>query len=531
MYDYIIVGAGSAGCVLANRLTANPNTKVLLLEAGGNDWNPFIHMPAGLSRLVNHKAINWNYQTAPQSQLENRRLYWPRGKVLGGSSSINAMCYIRGQAEDYDHWQALGNQGWGYKDELPYFLKSEGNTRGTGNYHHDKGPLSVSDLKHTNKLSHAFVKAGTQLGLPNNPDFNAGRQEGFGFYQVTQRDGRRCSSATAYLEPIKTRSNLTLLLRANALKLLFDGQDVCGIRYHHNGQDIDAHAGEVLLCGGAINSPQLLMLSGIGSAAHLHQHDIKVEHDLPGVGANLQDHLDVCILQKSKKNITYDQPNEIAIGLNYWLTHSGIGSSNVAEAGAFIASELSTDGRPDIQLHFVPAQLDDHGRNRLPGYGYTIHACYLRPHSRGDIRLQSADPSQAPIIDPRYLSEQQDIDAMLAATKIAREVMSTRAFDDYRGDETLPGKDCRNDKQLLEFIRRKAETIYHPVGTCKMGNDDSAVVDHQLKVHGLQGLRVIDASIMPTLISGNTNAPVIMFAEKIADDLTSNSMAQQTDAA
>ncbi len=531
MYDYVIVGAGSAGCVLANRLTANPNTRVLLLEAGGRDWNPFIHMPAGLSRLVNHKGLNWNYQTTPQSQLHNRSLYWPRGKVLGGSSSINAMCYIRGQAEDYDHWQALGNPGWSYQDVLPYFLESEDNDQGQSNYHGSGGPLSVSKLRHTNKLSHEFIKAGNQLGFPVNPDFNAGRQEGFGFYQVTQRSGRRCSAASAYLDPVKSRNNLTILLRARAQRLLWDGQRIRGISYHHHGRDITVEAGEVLLSGGAINSPQLLMLSGIGPADHLRQHGLKVQHELPGVGANLQDHLDVCILQNSKKSITYDQPNEIAIGLNYWLTHAGIGSSNIAESGAFVASPQAIEGRPDIQLHFVPAQLDDHGRNQLPGYGYTIHACYLQPHSRGEIRLQSADPLQAPLIDPRYLSEQQDIDAMLSAARLAREVMAAPAFDDYRGTEILPGADCKTDAELLEFIRRKAETIYHPVGTCKMGADKMAVVDHQLKVHGLEGIRVIDASIMPKLVSGNTNAPTIMFAEKISDHLINNLATQHANVA
>lgn len=531
MFDYVIVGAGSAGCVLANRLTTNPNTRVLLLEAGGRDWNPFIHMPAGLSRLVNHQGLNWNYDTAPQAELNNRPLYWPRGKVLGGSSSINAMCYIRGQAEDYDHWRSLGNEGWGYHDVLPYFLKSEDNSRGAGNYHGAGGPLSVSDLRHTNKLSHAFVEAGTQLGFPQNPDFNGARQAGFGFYQVTQRNGRRCSTATGYLDPVRERDNLTIRLRAQALELLFDGQRVRGIRYHHQGKDHEVEAGEVLLCGGAINSPQLLMLSGVGPADHLRGHGIRIRHDLPGVGANLQDHLDICILQACTRPITYDQPNEIAIGLNYWLTHSGVGSSNVAEAGAFIASGLNHDKRPDIQLHFVPAQLDDHGRNRLPGHGYTVHACYLRPKSRGHIRLRSADPEQAPAIDPRYLSKQHDIDAMLAAARIAREVLAAPAFDEYRGAEILPGRDCRSDEQLLDFIRRKAETIYHPVGTCKMGQDDDAVVDQHLRVHGLSGVRVVDASIMPELISGNTNAPTIMLAEKIADHLLQHASLQQANAA
>lgn len=531
MYDYIIVGAGSAGCVLANRLSANPNTKVLLLEAGGRDWNPFIHMPAGLARLVNHKAINWNYYTTPQTELNNRKLYWPRGKVLGGSSSINAMCYIRGQAEDYDHWETLGNSGWGFNDVLPYFIKAETNSRGANSYHGQDGPLSVSDLRHTNKLSHAFIKAGKQLGHPHNPDFNGARQDGFGFYQVTQRNGRRCSSAAAYLDPAKERDNLTILLRAQVQQLLFDGQRIRGLRYRHQGKDVECEAGEVLLCCGAINSPQTLLLSGIGPAEHLQEHGITVQHDLPGVGANLQDHLDVCVLQTSTQPVTYDQPNEIAIGLNYWLTHGGVGSSNVAESGAFIATELATDGRPDVQMHFVPAQLDDHGRNRLPGHGFTLHACYLRPRSRGHIRLQSADPSQAPLIDPKYLSDPHDAQVMLAATRLSREVFAAPAFSEFRGPEIFPGKANQDDASLLEFIRNKAETIYHPVGTCKMGHDDQAVVDSQLRVHGLSGLRIVDASIMPTLISGNTNAPTMMFAEKIADELQHKTNAQRADAA
>jgi len=521
VYDYVIIGAGSAGCVLANRLSANPNNRVLLLEAGGRDRNPFIHMPAGLSRLVRHGGVNWGYCTEPQAELDNRRLYWPRGKVLGGSSSINAMCYIRGQAEDYDEWAASGCEGWSYADLLPYFRKSEDQQRGADTYHGVGGPLAVSDLRHTNRLSETFIHAARQTGQPLNHDFNGPRQHGFGLYQVTQREGRRCSTATGYLDPVRERDNLTVAIRALALELVLDGRRVSGVRYRKRGQVHTAEGGEVIVCGGAINSPQLLLLSGIGPAEHLRETEIEPTLDLPGVGANLQDHLDVCLIQRSRKRITYDQPNELAIGFNYWLSHSGIGSSNIAEAGGFAPGAASTDLRPDIQMHFVPAQLDDHGRNRLPGHGYTVHACYLHPRSRGSVRLRSRDPEQHPAIDPRYLSDPADRAGMVEAARMAREILAAPAFAEYRGPAIFPGEAVDSDAGMLEFIRRKAETIYHPVGTCKMGpgSDDEAVVDPDLRVHGLEGVRVIDASIMPKLISGNTNAPVIAIAEKIADVL------------
>ncbi|MDA3933476.1 MAG: choline dehydrogenase [Gammaproteobacteria bacterium] len=518
-FDYIIIGAGSAGCVMANRLSAQSSNRVLLLEAGGSDWNPFIHMPAGLSRLVQHVGVNWNYHTQPQAQLNQRRLFWPRGKVLGGSSSINAMCYIRGQAEDYDHWQALGNPGWSYADVLPYFLRAEGNTRGSNSYHNDAGPLGVADLRHHNPLSDCFIKAGRQSGHALNDDFNGARQAGFGLYQVTQRDGRRSSTATAYLDPVRERANLSIAIRARVNKLRIVQDRAVAVEYTQRGQQLQAEGGEILLCGGAINSPQLLLLSGIGPSEQLRQHGIDSGHHLPGVGANLQDHLDICVLRCSTQSITYDQINEVAVGLNYWARHSGIGSSNIAEAGAFIASQHSQDLRPDMQMHFVPAQLDDHGRNRLSGHGYTIHSCFLHPASRGHIRLADANPDSDTLIDPAYLSDPHDLVMMREAVRLAREVHSAPAFDDYRGEEIFPGKQARDDAAIDEFIRTKAETIYHPVGTCKMGNDEQAVVDQQLRVRGLQGLRVIDASIMPTLISGNTNAAVIMIAEKIAAEM------------
>ena len=518
-FDYIIIGAGSAGCVLANRLSANSAHRVLLLEAGGSDWNPFIHMPAGLSRLVRHAGLNWNYHTTPQAQLHQRRLFWPRGKVLGGSSSINAMCYVRGQAEDYDHWQALGNNGWNYAEVLPWFRLAEGNTRRADAYHGTDGPLGVSDLRHHNPLSDCFIKAGRQSGYALNNDFNAARQSGFGLYQVTQRDGRRSSTATAYLDPVRERDNLHIAIRARVNRLLLANQRAVAVDYLQQGRQQRAEAGQILLCGGAINSPQTLMLSGIGPADHLRDLAIDVNHDLPGVGSNLQDHLDICVLRGSSQNITYDQANEMAIGLNYWARHNGIGSSNIAEAGAFIATAQSKDLRPDVQLHFVPAQLDDHGRNRLPGYGYTIHACYLHPHSRGTIRLADDNPDSAPLIDPAYLSDPRDWTMMRECVRIAREIHAAPAFDDYRGKEIFPGKATSNGAAIDEFIRAKAETIYHPVGTCKMGRDDMAVVDQHLQVHGIDGLRVVDASIMPTLVSGNTNAPTIMLAEKIAAEM------------
>jgi choline dehydrogenase len=518
-FDYIIVGAGSAGCVLANRLSANPANRVLLLEAGGSDWNPFIHMPAGLSRLVRHVGLNWNYHTTPQAQLHNRRLFWPRGKVLGGSSSINAMCYIRGQAEDYDHWQALGNAGWSYADLLPYFRRAEDNTRGADAYHGSDGPLGVADLRHHNPLSDCFIKAGRQSGYALNDDFNGARQSGFGLYQVTQRDGRRCSTATAYLDPVRERDNLHISIRARVSRVLLSEHRAVAVDYLQQGRQQRAEGGQILLCGGAINSPHTLLLSGIGPADHLHDMGIDVAHDLPGVGANLQDHLDVCVLRCSTQAITYDQANEMAIGLNYWARHNGIGSSNMAEAGAFLATDESNDLRPDLQLHFVPAQLDDHGRNRLPGHGYTIHACYLRPHSRGSIQLADKNPDSDPLIDPAYLTDPRDLRMMRQAVRVAREVHAAPAFDEYRGKEIFPGSQARDTSAIDEFIRAKAETIYHPVGTCKMGQDDMAVVDQHLKVRGIDGLRVIDASIMPTLVSGNTNAPTIMIAEKIAAEM------------
>jgi len=527
VFDYIIVGAGSAGCVLANRLSADPAVKVLLLEAGPRDWHPFVHMPAGLAKLVGKKGVNWDYSTAPEPNLDGRMLWWPRGKVLGGSSSINAMCYIRGERRDYDEWAELGATGWDWNNVLPYFRKSEGNERGADALHGGDGPLGVSDHRYRNPLSAVFVDAATQAGFPANPDFNGGVQEGFGFYQTTTRGGSRCSSATAYLDPIRgQRPNLKVITGAMARKVLFEGGRASGVLYTVGGAAFaEGAAREVILCGGAINSPQLLMLSGIGPAAHLRQQGVEVRVDLPGVGGNLQDHLDICTLQRSTQAVTYDDSdtllNEAKIAWDYYLRKQGPGTSNIAEAGGFLRSRLAEDERPDLQFHFVPAQLDDHGRNKLPGYGFTVHACFLRPKSRGRLYLAGTDAASKPRIEANYLGDAEgfDLKVMRECVRLSREILAQPAFAPYRGDELLPGAKAQDEAAIDAFIRRKAESIYHPIGTCAIGRDGdpNAVVDPQLRVRGVEGLRVVDASVMPKLIGGNTNAPTIMIAERAAD--------------
>ncbi len=513
-----MVGAGSAGCVMANRLSADGKHSVLLVEAGGTDWNPLIHMPAGLAKLVGIKSINWGYDTEAEPQLNNRQLYWPRGKVLGGSSSINAMCYCRGHRKDYDHWEAQGNPGWGSDDVLPYFIKSEDNQRLDNEFHQEGGLLSVSDHKYTNPLSGVFIDAAEQVGYDRTDDFNGLHQRGFGYYQVTIKNGQRHSTAEAFLKPAKNRDNLTVWTKTMAQKVVITHKKATGLVVEKGGQRIELKANkEVILSGGAINSPQLLMLSGIGQASELAEHGIVCQHELNGVGKNLQDHLDVCLVQHCSQKITYDTVSEVMSGLKYFLFKEGPGTSNVAEAGGFWQSPLADDDRPDLQFHFVPAMLDDHGRNRLKGNGYTLHMCVLRPESRGEIKLKSSDPAAHPHIQANYLAVENDLKLMVEGFKIQRKIFAAAAFDEYRADEIFPGSEVQTDEQIIEFIREKAESIYHPIGTCKMGNDPMAVVDHNLKVHGIEGLRVVDASAMPTLVSGNTNAPTIMMAEKISD--------------
>jgi choline dehydrogenase-like flavoprotein len=438
-FDCIIVGAGSAGCTLAGRLSENPNRRILLLEAGGRDWHPFIHMPAGLAKLIDLQHLNWGFETEPQAQLGGRNLYWPRGKVLGGSSSINAMCYCRGHRKDYDAWAERGAPGWSFADVLPYFLKSEDQENGASAFHAVGGPLSVQNLRHTNPLSSVFLEAAGQAGHPRTEDFNGARQRGFGFYQVTQRNGRRCSSAVAYLRPARERPNLVVRTHALATRVLLDGRRAVGVEYRNKGRTLTVEGGRVILSGGSINSPQLLMLSGIGPAGELRSAGVEVHHELPGVGKNLQDHLDICTLVHCRKKITYDQISEVWAGLRYLFGRKGPGSSNIAEAGGFLVSRHATDDRPDIQMHFVPAFLDDHGRNLLPGHGMTIHACALRPESRGEITLRSADPAAAPRVQPNYLEREYDRRMMLECVRLSRDIFAQQAFRPYAGEELYPG--------------------------------------------------------------------------------------------
>lgn len=529
MYDYIIVGAGSAGCVLANRLSAYPDCQVLLLEAGPRDRNPFIHMPAGLARLVNNRRINWNLDTAPEPALDGRRLWWPRGKVLGGSSSINAMCYIRGVPADYDGWAAAGATGWGWDQVLPWFRHSEGNSRGSSALHGGDGPLSVTDLRHHNPLSAAFIQAAQQAGHRHNDDFNGADQLGVGLYQVTQRDGRRCSSAAAYLHPVRGRRNLTVLTGVQASALSFEGDRATGVFYRHARQHGHATArNEVILSAGAVHSPQVLMLSGIGPARALRSHGISPRVDLPGVGGNLQDHLDICTLVHTVPGVSYDRSNEARIAFDYFLRgRRGAGSSNIAEAGGFARSALATDDRADVQFHFVPAMLDNHGRHRLPGDGYTLHACALHPRSRGRIHLRDADPASPPRIEANYLGDAggRDLAMMKQCLHLSAQILRQPAFDRWRGAPIFPPALDLDDAALTAFIRAKAESIYHPVGTCAMGTHPDAVVDPYLRVRGVRGLRVVDASVMPALVSGNTNAPTIMLAERAAHWITQDAAA------
>lgn len=519
-FDYIIVGAGSAGCVLAHRLSERPDMRVLLLEAGGRDFHPLIHMPAGLSRLVGNTTLNWEFYTEPEPELNNRRLYWPRGKVQGGSSSINAMCYVRGDARDYDEWAAMGLDGWSYRDVLPLFRRSARQQRGADEFHGVDGPLGVSDLRHRNILSDVFVAAALECGHAPNEDFNGATQAGFGHYQVTQWNGRRCSTSVAFLNPVRTRPNLTIVSNASTRRVLLEGSRAVGVEYLHGGTVERARAdGEVLLAAGAIGSPQLLMCSGIGPIDELESVGVRVQVPHAEVGRNLHDHVDYCTLQKCREPVTYDFGllREAAEGIRYFLTNDGPGSSNIAEAGGFARSSHARDERADLQFHFVPAQLDDHGRNRMPGHGYTLHACILRPLSRGHIGLRSDATGDAPRIFANYLRERADLETLVEAVKMSREIFAARAFDRWRGPEVFPGDAVRSDADIVAAIRAKAETVYHPVGTCRMGADEASVVDPQLRVRGIAGLRVVDASVMPKIVGGNTNAPTIMIAEKAAE--------------
>ena len=523
MFDYIIVGGGSAGCVLAARLSEDRDTSVCLVEAGPPDKSVLIHCPAGLAVLAKNGQANWGFETVPQPGLGGRRGYQPRGKVLGGSSSVNAMIYLRGQREDYDGWAAAGNPGWGWADVLPHFLKAEHNERGADTFHATGGPLNVMDLRSPSRFGPVFVRAGEQAGHPVNPDFNGARQEGVGLYQVTHKNGERCSAAKAYLTPALGRPNLQVLTGVQATRVLFEGRRATGVEIQEGGARRTLQARrEVLLSAGALQSPQLLMLSGIGPGAELQRHGIEVRHDLPGVGQHLHDHVDVVQVVDAPHvtdlfGLSLSGAWQVLQGIWEWRQwRRGMLTTNFAEAGGFIRSQPG-EARPDLQLHFVIGKLIDHGRKTVFGHGYSCHVCLLQPKSRGRLTLASADPLAAPAIDPAFFAERDDLERLVRGFKLMRGILAQPALAGLRGRELPASAGAVTDEQIEAFIRGHADTIYHPVGTCRMGPGERDVVDAALRVHGVEGLRVVDASIMPTIVSGNTNAPVIMIGEKAAD--------------
>ena len=523
MFDYIIVGGGSAGCVLAARLTENPDITVALLEAGPVDSSVLVHCPAGLAVIAKNGQANWKFDTVPQAGLNGRRGYQPRGKVLGGSSSVNAMIYARGHRADYDFWAAEGNSGWAYADVLPYFKKAEHNERGTDVFHGTGGPLNVMDLRSPNRFGPVFVHAAQEAGFDYNPDFNGESQEGVGMYQVTHKNGERFSAAKAYLTPNLARPNLRVFTGAHTTRILLERKRAVGVEFYHQGELKQLRAArEVLLSAGTLQSPQILMLSGIGAHAHLLENGIATLHDLPGVGENLHDHVDVVQVVNAPQakdlfGLSLSAMVPIVKGIFEWRQQrSGMFTTNFAEAGGFIKSQPG-EPIPDLQLHFVIGKLLNHGRTTTFGHGYSCHVCLLRPRSRGSVKLDSKDPMAPPLIDPNFLGERDDMERLMRGFKLMRHILSQPILAAVQGRELTVSASARTDAQIEHFIREHADTIYHPVGTCRMGAGAMDVVDAQLRVHGLTGLRVVDASIMPRIVGGNTNAPVIMIAEKAAD--------------
>jgi choline dehydrogenase len=521
-FDYVIVGAGSAGCVLANRLSANGKHSVLLLEAGPRDRNIWIHVPVGYGKLFKEKSVNWMYQTEPEPGLNGRQVFQPRGKVLGGSSSINGLLYVRGQHEDYDRWRQRGNAGWGYEDVLPYFKKAENQQRGEDQYHGTGGPLPVSDWRHQDPLSEAFVKAAIEAGLPFNPDFNGAKQEGAGFFQSTTRRGRRASSAFSYLRPARNRGNLLIETDALAQRILFEGRRARAVEYRQRGQPRTARARrEILVSSGAYNSPQLLQLSGVGPADLLKSHGIDVVLDAPGVGNDLQDHLQVRIVMRCPQRVTLNDVvnhplRRVLAGMQWAALRKGPLTIAAGTSGAFFKTSPRL-ASPDIQIHFIPFSTDKMGEKLHPFSGFTASVCQLRPESRGTLRIKSADPAQPPEIRINYLATESDRRAFIDGIKVLRGILAKPALKDYVTEEVYPGAKVVSEDDILAFCRQTGSTVYHPTSTCRMGNDPLAVVDQRLTVRGVESLRVVDASVMPDLMSGNTNAPTIMIAEKASD--------------
>ncbi len=520
--DFVIVGAGSAGCVMAARLSEDPSTRVILLEAGGEDRNRWIHIPLGYGKTFADASVNWCYEAEPDPGANGRRIFWPRGKVLGGSSSINGMVYIRGQHEDFDLWRQFGNTGWSSTDVLPYFKRAQHQTRGASEFHSTGGPLCVSDITERHPICEAFIRGAMEIGYPRNDDFNGAAQDGVGYHQTTTRNGKRCSTAVGYLHPVRTRPNLRVVTGALAEKVLFEGKRAVGVAFREHGQPRTVRAArEVILCGGAVNSPQLLLLSGVGPEDELAQFGIPVVHNLRGVGKALQDHYSAPIKLKCRFAITVNdvmQSNlkKLKTGLQYYLFRSGPLTLAAGPAAVFVRTrpELAT---PDVKISVAPFSSDKLQDGLHPWSGFALTVYQLRPESRGEIKLKSANPADAPAMFPNYLATETDRRAIVDGLKIGRQILATSAMQHFITEEYQPGPSVTSDEQLLEHARNRGGTVFHPTSTCKMGIDPMAVVDPELRVHGLEGLRVVDASIMPPVISGNTNAATIMIGEKAAD--------------